>query len=339
MLRTNISRSIHGNALLHLRCASALAVIAAASAFGSAAHAAGTLAGTNIENIATASYDAGAGPVDIQSNAAIILVDELLDVTVVSSNPGDVGTTNGAINAVLTYQVTNNGNGPEVFTLTPNVANSGDDFDPTLSQVVLDTNNNGVYDAGVDTIYVAGTNDPLLTPDQSINVFVLTNMPATQANGDRANVSLIAAANTGTGAPGTSFAGAGEGGGNAVVGTSGADGEASGFLRVDAASVALAKSAVVADPFGGTTAVPGSTITYTILATVSGAGSLNNLAINDPIPTGTTYVPASLTLEGATQTDAVDADAGNFNGTRVSVSLGNVPAGQTRTVTFQVTIQ
>jgi hypothetical protein len=57
-------------------------------------------------------------------------------------------TTNGATNAVLTYQVTNNGNGPEVFTLTPNVANSGDDFDPALSQVVLDTNNNGVYDAG-----------------------------------------------------------------------------------------------------------------------------------------------------------------------------------------------
>ena len=124
-----------------------------------------------------------------------------------------------------------------------------------------------------------------------------------------------------------------------MVGTSGADGEASGFLRVDAASVVLAKSAVVADPFGGTTAVPGSTITYTIVATISGAGSLNNLAINDPIPTGTTYVPASLTLEGAAQTDAVDADAGNFNGTRVSVSLGNVPAGQTRTVTFQVTIQ
>jgi uncharacterized repeat protein (TIGR01451 family) len=339
MLRTIISRSSHRDAFLRLRGASALAAIIATSGFGVTAHAAGTLAGTNIENIATASYDSGTGTIDIQSNTAIILVDELLDVTVVSSNPGDVGTTNGATNAVLTYQVTNNGNGPEVFTLTPNVANSGDDFDPTLSQIVLDTNNNGVYDPGVDTIYVAGTNDPTLTPDQSINVFVLTNIPATQSNGDRANVSLIAAANTGTGAPGTTFAGAGEGGGNAVVGASGADGEASGFLRVDAASVALAKTAVVADPFGGATAVPGSTITYTIVATISGAGSLNNLAINDPIPVGTTYVPASMTLQGAGQTDAADADSSNFNGTRVNFALGNVAAGQTRTVTFQVTIQ
>jgi hypothetical protein len=43
---------------------------------------------------------------------------------------------------------------------------------PRSSQVVIDTNNNGVYDAGVDTVYVAGTNDPLLTPDQSITVFM-----------------------------------------------------------------------------------------------------------------------------------------------------------------------
>jgi uncharacterized repeat protein (TIGR01451 family) len=303
------------------------------------AMAAGTLAGTNIENIATASYDTGSGTVNIQSNTEVILVDELLDVTVASTDPGDVPTTNGATNAVLTYRVTNNGNGPEAFRLTPNVANGGDDFDPTLAQVVIDTNGNGVYDAGVDTVYVAGTNDPVLAPDQSVTVFVLTNIPVTQANGDRANVSLTAAAVTGTGAAGTTFAGAGEGGGDAVVGASGADGDASGFLRVDAASVALVKSATVQDPFGGTNAVPGSTITYTIVATVSGSGSLSNLVINDPIPTGTNYVAGSMMLQAAPLTDASDADAGNFNGTRVSVALGNVSAGQTRTITFRTTIQ
>jgi uncharacterized repeat protein (TIGR01451 family) len=318
---------------------SAAAACLATIAIPSSAYAAGTLAGTNIENIATASYDVGAGTVDIQSNTVVMLVDELLDVTVISTNPGDVPTTSGATNVVLSYRVTNNGNGPEPFRLTPNVANPGDDFDPTLSQVVLDTNGNGSYDPGVDTIYVAGTNDPLLNPDQSVVVFVLTNVPATQANGDRANVSLLAAANTGTGAPGTTFPGAGQGGGNAVVGTTGADGQANGFLRVDAAAVALTKSATVRDPFGGTNAVPGSVITYTLTATVSGVGSLNNLVINDPIPTGSTYVPNSLTLQAATLTDPADADAGNFNGTRISVNLGSVASGQTRTVTFQARIQ
>jgi uncharacterized repeat protein (TIGR01451 family) len=339
MLRTNSSCKRFRNAFLRPAAMSAIALSGAALIPCQTAWAAGTLAGTNIENIATASYDTGSGTVDIQSNTAVILVDELLDVTVASTDAGDVPTTPGATNSVLSYRITNNGNGPEAFRLTPNVANSGDDFDPTLAQVVIDTNNNGVYDAGVDTIYVAGTNDPLLAPDQSITIFILSNIAASQANGDRANVSLLASAVTGTGAPGTTFAGAGEGGGNAVVGTSGADGEASGFLRVDAASVTLAKSATVADPFGGTNAVPGATITYSILATVSGAGSLNNLVINDPIPVGTTYVAGSITLQAAGLTDAADADAGSFNGTRVSVQLGNVPAGETRTVTFQTVIQ
>jgi uncharacterized repeat protein (TIGR01451 family) len=316
-----------------------LAVAGGMLLFGQSAWAAGTLAGTNIENIATASYDSGTGTIDIQSNVAVILVDELLDVTVASIDPGDVPTTPGATGSALSFRITNTGNGPESFRLTPNVANAGDDFDPALAQVVIDTNNNGVYDPGVDTVYVAGTNDPVLIPDQSVNIFVLTNIPGTQANGDRANVSLLAAATTGTGAPGTSFAGAGQGGGDAVAGTTGADGEASGFLRVDAATVALVKSAVVADPFGGTNSVPGSTITYTIVATVSGAGTLNNLVINDPIPTGTTYVPGSMTLQAATLTDATDADSGNFNGTRVRVGLGSVPANQTRTFTFQTVIQ
>ena len=303
------------------------------------AYAAGTLAGTDIQNIATATYDSGSGPVDIQSNAVVIKVDELLEVTLTNTDPGDVITTNGAQNVVLTYRVTNNGNGPEAFTLTPTVAVGGDNFDPTLVQIVLDTNNNGVYDPGVDTVYVAGTNDPVLTPDQSTNVFVITNVPATQSNGDLADVRLTATAVTGSGAPGTSFAGAGEGGGNAVVGASGADSDDIGTLLVEAASVTLTKSATTLDPFGGSTAVPGSIVTYTLVATVTGNGNLANLAINDPIPAGTQYVAGSMTAQAATLTDAADADAGNFNGTRINVALGTVPAGQTRTVTFKARIQ
>jgi uncharacterized repeat protein (TIGR01451 family) len=302
------------------------------------AFAAGTLAGTDIENIASATYDTPSGPVTIQSNTVVIKVDELLDVTVASTDPGDVTTAPGATGSVLTYQVTNTGNGSEAFTLTPNVANGGDDFDPTLTQVVLDTNGNGVYDPGVDTVYVAGTNDPVLAPDQSTRVFVITSTPVTVADGNRANVSLTAVANTGSGAPGTSFAGAGQGGGNAVVGTTGADGVDSGFLAVQAATVALVKSATIVDPFGGSRPVPGAIITYSIAANVTGSGSLNNLVITDPIPAGTAYQVGTITLQAATLTDAADADAGNYNGTRVSVAAGNVPAGQTRTVTFQVRI-
>lgn len=303
-----------------------------------AAHAAGTLAGTDIQNIASATYDTPSGPVTIDSNTVVIKVDELLDVTTISSDPGDVLTSPGTSGNILTYRVSNTGNGSEAFALTANVSNGGDDFDPTFQQIAIDTNSNGVYDAGIDDIYVAGTNDPVLNPDQSVNVFVITSTPAGPANGDRANVSLLAVAVTGSGAPGTSFAGAGQGGGDAVVGTTGADSTASGFLAVQATTLTLVKSATILDPFGGNRPVPGSVVTYSLVATVSGSGLLNNLVITDPIPSGSQYQAASITLEAASLTDAVDADAGNYNGTRISVAAGNVPAGQTRTVTFKVTI-
>jgi len=93
-----------------------LAVFASSNAY-----AAGTLAGTDITNIATASYESGGSTVDIDSNAVVIKVDELLDVTAVSSDPGDVITTNGATNVVSTFRVTNTGNGSEALRLTPNV--------------------------------------------------------------------------------------------------------------------------------------------------------------------------------------------------------------------------
>ena len=317
-----------------------LYVLAAALPFFACnpAYAAGTLAGTDITNVASATYDTPSGPVTIASNTVVIKVDELLDVTVAATDPGDVTTSPGATGNVLTYRVTNTGNGNEAFALTANVANGGDDFDPTLQQIVIDTNNNGVYDPGVDEVYVAGTNDPVIAPDQSKNIFIITSTPAGVTDGDRGNVGLLAVAVTGSGAPGTSFAGAGQGGGDAVVGTTGADATANGFLAVQAASVSLVKSASIVDPFGGNRPVPGAVVTYSLVATVSGSGSLNNLVITDPIPVGSQYQVASMTLEAAALTDAADADAGDYNGTRISVTAGTVPAGQTRTVTFRVLI-
>jgi uncharacterized repeat protein (TIGR01451 family) len=321
------------------RHASLAAIASASIAAMPAAHAAGTLAGTDIENIATASYDTAGGTVDIPSNTVTIKVDELLDVTVSSSDPGDKATAPGANANVLTYQITNTGNGSEAYSLTADVARTGDDFNPVFQQIVLDTNNNGVYDAGVDTVYVPGANDPVLAPDASIKVFIITNTPATPVNGNRAEVGLLAVSRTGTGAPGTSFAGQGQGGGNAVVGNTGADAEASGFLIVEAATISLTKSAVILNPFGGTAPVPGAIVTYKIVATVSGAGSLANVVITDPIPTGTVFQAASIVYETVAQTDAADSDQSNFNGTRVSAAIGTLNAGETRTMTFKVKIQ
>lgn len=320
-----------------LRLAPAMALLAAAGASG-AANAAGTTAGTTINNTATATYDPGGGDVTVNSNSVSLLVDELLDVAVVSTDPGDVPVTPGATGQVTSFTVTNTGNGPEAFTLSGNGTLGGDDFDPGVTGIVLDSNGNGAYDPGVDTVYVAGSNDPLLTPDQSLTVFVLSSIPASTADGNRGEVQLSAVANTGSGAPGTSFAGQGAGGGDAVAGASGGDAVDNAFYLVQSATIAFVKSASVADPFGGSEVVPGAIVTYTLVATVSGSGTLTNVRVNDPVPAATSYQPGTLTLQGAALSDAADGDAGEVASNAVAVRLGNVSGGQTRTVTFQVRI-
>ncbi len=301
------------------------------------ANAAGTRAGTVIDNTATATFDQGGTPVTVNSNVESILVDELLDAVVDWSDASDVQTTPNATSQILAFELTNGGNGREAFTLSTISTLGGDQYDPTVTSIVID-DGDGVYEPGIDVVYVPGSNDPVLDPDQKVTVFVVATTPVGVTDGNRGGVQLIAAAKTGTGAPGTAFAGQGEGGGDAIVGTSGADGADDGYYQVTAATVTLLKTASVSDPFGGASAVPGAIVTYTIAATTAGSGSLPNLSINDAVPTGTTYVPGSITLGGTPITDAADADAGRYSSNAVSVALGTVAGGQTRTVTFRVTI-
>ena len=315
----------------------ALAPLAIAAALiTTPAHAGGVKAGTLIENTASATYDGGAGPVTIPSNTITVKVDELLDVTVTSRDSGPVSAAPGS--AVLTFELTNTGNGPEAYTLTANPAVAGNDFDTTVNGIAVDTNGNGVYDPGVDQMLTGPATTAAIAADASLTVFVLVTIPGGVADGDQSDVSLLAEAVTGTGAPGTAFAGQGAGGGNAIVGSTGANATATGSLSVGITDVDLIKSATVRDPFGGTGIVPGATITYAIRAEVRGSGSVSDLVVTDTAPADTTYVAGSLKLDGATLTDAADADAGRFGTSGISVDLGTVSGGSRRTVTFQVTI-
>jgi uncharacterized repeat protein (TIGR01451 family) len=320
------------------------AVLAAASAASAAllapsAHAAGTPAGTNIQNVATATYEeSGGAQTTVESNVVSMKVDELLDVTVSSAEPSDVGVSPGTTGQALRFTITNGGNGPESFGLATVANGGGDDFDPAVTSIVLDANGNNAYDAGVDTAYVAGSNDPLLQPDASLSVFVLASIPAAASDGQRGRVDLTAVSRTGAGSAGTSFAGKGEGGGNAVAGATGADAEASAWFRIARTAMSFAKTFSVADPFGGTAPVPGATITFTLTATVVPNRTLANVRIADSIPAGTTYAPGTITLDGAALSDAEDGDVGRFAGSGIAVTLGSLSGGATRTVTFKVKI-
>ncbi|MEW4448156.1 hypothetical protein [Qipengyuania sp. JC766] len=302
------------------------------------AFAEGVPAGTSIDNTAEATYTVGGQTVTVPSNTVSITVDEILDVVVTSLDGGNVALTNNG--AVLTFQVTNTGNGPEAFNIDVDPAIAGDDFDPAIIRIAYDSDGNGIYEAGVDAEIALGGATPEIPADGSLRIFVITDFgPNTPQDGQTADVRLTATAATGNGAPGTVFTGDGANGTDAVIGSSTAQDDDLATLLAQLAAVTLSKSAVISDPFGGSQPVPGATVTYSLVASVAGSASIADLVVNDPIPANTTYSPNTLTLGGATLTDAADADAGQAGSTGISVDLGTVAGGESRTITFQVTIE
>jgi uncharacterized repeat protein (TIGR01451 family) len=127
-----------------------------------------------------------------------------------------------------------------------------------------------------------------------------------------------------------------------VVGTTGADGEATGQYLVSGIAVSAVKSQVVVDQFGGARPVPGARINYSIAVSATGTGTAAAAVFSDDIPANTTYVPGTLRLNGAGLTDGADVDAGDFSATptaRVRVTLGNLTqASGSQTIEFAVTI-
>jgi uncharacterized repeat protein (TIGR01451 family) len=304
--------------------------------------AAGTAAGTSIQNTAQVTYTVGGSQVTTPSNTNAITVAERLDVNVTLQS-GPVSVQGGQVRRELVLRVTNTGNGDEAFQLAMTSVIGGDNFDPTPTSpaIYFDTDASGTLTAG-DTAYVPGNNDPLLVPDAFVTVLVVNDIPTGLANGAIGRSRLTAQAKTGTGAPGTVFAGVGTGGVDAVAGSSGASSNATGEYVVSDVSLSNVKSATVLDPFGGTEPVPGARITYQILVNATGTGSAANAVIDDAIPANTTFVPGSLRLNAAALSDATDADAGEFipgANPGVRVHLGNLAAAAgTQTVLFQVTI-
>jgi uncharacterized repeat protein (TIGR01451 family) len=332
---------------IHRGRAFALASVALLLAV-SGAHALGTAAGTDITNTASVTADVGGSPVTATSNPHIVTVAELIDVDVTLLSIGNVLVNTPATAQVLTYRVTNTGNGIDVFALTVNDLIGGDDFDPLPNSIYFDANATGLYEAGLDTLYVPGANDPVLDANlpasDDIVVFVLRDIPAALASGNLGDSELLAVSNTGAGLPGTVIAGAGEAGTDAIVGTTGGDDQGQGTYQVSSVTLAIAKSSVVADPFGGSQPIPGATITYTLVVTATGVGNADATTLTDAIPANTSYVAGSMTHNAAPLTDASDApvDDADFAVTTpgaISVGLGSLPAGgPAETITFQVTI-
>jgi len=308
----------------------------------SPAGAVGTAVGTVIDNTAVVDFDLAGTPLTLNSNTTSIAVAERINVTVTLQSPQTLVAPSETGRALL-FLVTNTGNGSETFQLSIDNLIAGDDFDPiaAVPAIYFDTDSSGDFNAG-DQPYTPGTNDPDLLADESVSVFLVNDIPGGVLNSQIGRSELTATSATGTGAPGTVFAGQGDGGANAVIGSTTGEAADTGEYLVSDVLVDIVKAQLVSDQFGGSEAIPGATLTYTITVNVTSAGTATASVVRDAIPTFTTYSPGSITLNGAATTDAVDADAGEFDaaGTpSVVVRLGDLTSvSGPQVIVFQVVI-
>jgi uncharacterized repeat protein (TIGR01451 family) len=306
------------------------------------ARAAGTAAGTSIQSAAQITYSFGGAPQSATSNTVNVIVVEIIDavVTVAGTAPVSPGDTQQE----LVFTVTNTGNGNEAFNLAALSAGlTGDQFDPTLASnpLYFDTDNSNDLSAG-DTVYVPGTNDPVLAADASVRVILVNDIPASAGDAQRGRSQLTASARTGSGAPGTLFAGQGDGGLDALVGTSGGSASQLGEYVVAGLQLAAMKSQAIVDQFGGSRPVPGARINYQVVVTATGSGTAVGAVFDDAIPANTTYVPGTLRLNSNSLSDDADSDAGQLVSTpapQVRITLGDLTqASAPQTIEFAVTI-
>ncbi|GIM93546.1 Ig-like domain-containing protein [Paractinoplanes toevensis] len=88
----------------------------------------------------------------------------------------------------------------------------------------------------------------------------------------------------------------------------------------------------------GNDLLPGDVIEYRIAVRNDGSDTADNLLLSDAVPPHTTYVPGSLTVQGAAVTDATGDDDGWFTGGTAAWNLGSIPYLTTKYVTFRVTV-
>jgi len=328
------------------RLAALLAVVVSLATSG--AFAAGTPAGTPIASTATLNYSIGGNVGEPMTAAAVVTVAELINVVLTSQDGAPVSVNSPDPGKVLTFLLTNTGNGPETFRLTRNNAIAGDQFDPVsvpAGSIYLESGSQAGFQltgTHADIVYVAGVNDPVLPADSSRIIYLYSSIPAGQATGALGYASLSAASTT-VGAPGavpgTTLAGLGQGGVDAVVGGSRAQAVAQGGYIVSGIALSVVKAVVaVQDPKGGAVVMPGAVLTYRVTLALTGEGVADNLSFSDPLAPATTYVPASITVNGIAKSDALDADNASFAAGAVAVVFGNTPAPATRVIEFKATV-
>lgn len=306
--------------------AASIAVAVGGLAFVPAANAAAPLAGTNISNIATASYtDANNTPRSVTSNEVKTTVLQVASFTL-TADQTTTANPNGQIS--LSHTLTNTGNGADTFTVNlANVTNgtNGDTYDFSNIRVYLDADKNGIPDNNIDikgtTINVAG--------GQSVGLIVVGTTP-----------NAVAAAAVGKLTVSATNVYSATINGNAATTAINTD----TVTIVTGAVIQVTKSANVTsvNPTGSAAA---RTVEYTLTYKNTGNTAASNVTLKDILPANVTYVAGSGVWSGSA-TGRTDLAGDETNGkydfdaatSTLNFVIASVAPNTTGTLKFQVLV-
>lgn len=294
--------------------AASIALVVGGAAFVPAAYAAAPAAGTNISNVASASYtDSTGNSKTVTSNVVTTTVLQVASFTLVSDQT-KTANANGQVS--LSHTLTNTGNGSDTFNV--GVVNNDtrdsttDNYDFTGLNVYLDANKDGIPDSQTPVTAIT------LAAGESVNLIVqATTASSNVTAGDlgKLTVSAISGSDTSISAKNV----------DTVKITNGA-------------VISLVKSASVKNVDATLVSPTAREVEYSLAYQNTGNTTATDVTITDILPAGLTYVNGSATVNGTALTDGVDADKYNVTGGVVTLVVPTVVANSGGVLKFKVRV-
>lgn len=301
--------------------AASIAVVVGGLAFLPAAYAA-PAAGTNISNVATASYlDATNTSRTVTSNSVSTTVLQVGSFTL-TSNQTATANANGQVS--LSHTLTNTGNGNDTFTV--NLVNvAGDNYDFNNISIYLDANKDGNPDNTTD---IKGTTINV-GAGQSVGLIVVATTANSATVGQVGNLNVTA----------TNVYSATPAGGNTTATTA----TNTDSVTITAGAVIQVTKSASVSSINPTGSVADRTVEYTLTYKNVGNSAATNVTLKDILPAGVTYVAGSGVWSGSAtaRTDvAADESGAAYDITTGTVNfvLGTVAPNTTGTLKFKVTV-
>lgn len=341
-----------------LGAVSAIALVAMSS---TPALAAGTRAGTTITNSVTVNYNVNGNAQNAVTDSDSFTVDQRVNLTVTAITT-PVTVSPNQTDRVLAFDVTNLGNATADLALSTELR-GGTAANISNIRIYRDLDGDRVLDAAEITAGEITYLDEV-AEDATVAVLVVSDIGINAVNGDTFDVALTAAAHE-SGTVGSlgdrilATSGANTTGIDNVLfdgqGVSDADNDgafsAQGRYTVSGAVLTVAKtSRVVSDPVNGATnpkAIPGATVEYCItVANAAGAATATGVNLLDDLPADVLFsagfgifVDGDANCTAGTAGGTFAGGAGVNGRDRITGTLSDVAAGQTRSLYFQVQIR